>query len=97
MTPEFLQGLAPDAIEALRTGNERIQSTPNDMTRIGRAVIHSLLYLLLRRVLGLPARTTAQWRRRSSDRRSAAPGCGPAPAGEAAGLPGIGTKPEVSE
>jgi len=54
MTSEFLQGLAPDAIEALRTANERIQSTPNDMTRIGRAVIHSLLYLLLRRVLGLP-------------------------------------------
>jgi hypothetical protein len=36
MTPEFLQGLAPDAIEALRTANERIQSTPDDMTRIGK-------------------------------------------------------------
>jgi hypothetical protein len=62
MTPEFLQGLAPDAIEALRTAKERIQSTPNDMTRIGRAVIRSLLYLLLRRVLGLP---------RSDDRAAA--------------------------
>jgi hypothetical protein len=40
MTPEFTQGLTPDALKVLLEAKEKIEATPDDATKIGKVIWH---------------------------------------------------------